>query len=113
MIIISAEITIPPEKRAAAIEGSKPFQQATRDDEPGCQEYIFTIDPCRDDVIHVYELWDDADTLAAHFEHENYFNMRRFLAEAGITGATSTKFRVDAHGPVYGPDGVATSQFPD
>ena len=113
MIIISAEITIPPEQRAAALEGSKPFQQATRDDEPGCQAYVFAADPCRDDLIQVYELWDDAETLAAHFDHENYHNMRAFLGASGITGATSTKYLVAKHAPVYGPDGVATSDFGD
>ena len=35
MIIISGVITIAPEKRAACLEASKPFQQATRDEEPG------------------------------------------------------------------------------
>lgn len=111
MIIIAGEITIPADKRAAAIEGSAPLQQATRDDEPGCRAYVFAADPCRDDVIQVYELWDDAESLAAHFLHENYFNMRKFLGESGITAADTRKFRTDADEPVYGPDGVATADF--
>ncbi|MEM9039806.1 MAG: antibiotic biosynthesis monooxygenase [Actinomycetota bacterium] len=111
MIIIAGEITIPAEKRADAIEGSKPFQQATRDDEAGCQAYVFAADPCRDDVIQVYELWDDAETLAAHFLHENYFNMRNFLGASGITGAVTHKYRVDAVAPVYNSEHVATVDF--
>ncbi len=111
MIIIAGDIFIPADKRAAALEGSVPFQQATRDDEPGCQAYVFSADPCRDDVITVYELWDDADTLAAHFHHENYWNMRKFLGGSGITGSSVQKYRIDASGPVYGADGVATSGF--
>ncbi len=111
MIIIAGDIFIPADKRTAALEGSVPFQQGTRDDEPGCQAYVFSADPCRDDVIAVYELWDDAESLAAHFHHENYWNMRSFLGQSGITGSSVQKYRIDASGPVYGDDGVASATF--
>jgi len=87
--------------RDAAVEASKPLQQATRDDEPGCAAYCFAADPCVDNRVQVYELWDDEASLAAHFEHENYFNMRAMLGDKGLTGADNNKFRVDLREPVY------------
>jgi quinol monooxygenase YgiN len=112
MIIIAGVIDFDSkESRDAAAVGSAPFQKATRDDEPGCRAYCFAPDPVVDTRIQVYELWDDAPTLAAHFLHENYFNMRDFLRGSGMTGAENRKYRVDADAPVYNDDHVATVEF--
>lgn len=111
MIIIAGEISIPADKRAGALESTKHLQQAPRDEEPGCLAYVFSADPCRDDVITVHEIWEDADSLAAHFHHPNYFQMREALGAAGITGANVLKYRVDASAPVYNDQGVATAEF--
>lgn len=111
MIVVAGDIFIPAEKRAACLEASIPLQQATRDEEPGCLAYVFGTDPCRDNVIAVYELWADGPSLAAHFLHPNYFNMRATLGERGITGADVKKYRVDASGPVYNAEGIATVDF--
>lgn len=102
MIIIAGYIDFTDEAaRNAAVEASQPLQQATRDDEPGCGAYCFAADPCVANRVQVYELWDDEASLAAHFEHENYFGMRTMLGEMGLTGADNKKFRVDLAEPVY------------
>lgn len=111
MIIISGRIFIDPAKRAALVEASKPLQQATRDEEPGCEAYVFAPDPCEPGTISVYELWTDAPSLAAHFLHENYFNMRKTFQEHGISGAETMKYRIDAKAPVYNADRIATTDF--
>ena len=111
MIVVAGVITIPAEKRAACIEASKPLQQATRDDEPGCLAYVFSADPCDDTAIVVHELWQDAPSLAAHFLHANYHGMRAVFGQHGITCAVTRKYRVDADAPVYNADRIATVDF--
>lgn len=111
MIIIAGTITIPAEKRAACLEASAPLQLATRRDEPGCLAYIFSADPIEADQIKVYELWEDAATLEAHFLHPNYTDMRTLLGRSGITGADVHKYRIDAVAPVYNAQRVATASF--
>ena len=102
MIIIAGYIDFhDPAARDAAVEASQPLQQATRDDEPGCRAYCFAADPCDDKRIQVYELWQDETSLAAHFEHENYFNMRNTLGSIGMTGSDNRKYRCDISEPVY------------
>jgi quinol monooxygenase YgiN len=102
MIIIAGTIDLAdPSMRDEVIEKAKPLQQATRDDEPGCLAYVFSADPCVDGRIVVYELWEDEATLAAHFKHENYFNMGGMLRESGMAGADNNKYRVDLSEPVY------------
>ena len=112
MIIIAGTIDLAdPSKRDSAIEQARPLQQATRDQESGCHAYVFSADPCVAGRIAVYELWEDEASLAAHFHHENYFNMRNKFAEHGISGAETMKYRIDAKAPVYNAQRIATTDF--
>ena len=111
-IVISGEIFIDPANRAACLEAGKKYQQGTREDEPGCIDYVFSADPLRDNVMVVYERWADAASLELHFQHENYFKMRETFAKHGITGANVAKYRINAEDSVY-VDGVATAKFAD
>lgn len=88
-------------KRAAALEIATPLQKKTRDEEPGCLAYVFAPDPCVPHRICVYECWQDEASLAAHFKHPNYLNMRDALFRVGLTGADNNKYRVDRREPVY------------
>ncbi len=102
MIIVAGHIDFHDgSSRDAAVEASRPLQQATRSDEPGCLAYCFAADPCDDKRIQVYELWVDEASLAAHFGHGNYFNMRNTLGSIGIAGSDNRKFRCDLTEPVY------------
>ena len=112
MIIISATLEFESrEARDAAAYGSADLQKATRDEEPGCLAYCFGIDPVVETRIQVYEQWADAETLDAHFVHENYVGMRTFLHSAGLVSSGAEKFRIDAVAPVYNADRTATADF--
>ena len=112
LIAVEAAITVAdPSTRQSLIERTAPIQQATRDDEPGCIVYCFAADPCRDDLIQVYELWESEEALSAHFDHPNYHAMRTMLNDGGLSGAVSRKHRIDASAPVYGPDRLPSAMF--
>jgi quinol monooxygenase YgiN len=112
LIAVEAAITIADAStRQQLLERTAPIQQATRDDEPGCLVYCFAADPCQDDLIQVYELWESEEALEAHFEHQNYVDMRTMLGEGGLTGAVSRKHRIDATSAVYNAQGKATASF--
>ncbi len=112
LIAVEAAITVAdPSTRQSLIERSAPIQRATRDDEAGCLVYCFAADPCQDDLIQVYELWESAEALAAHFDHPNYVAMRTMLNDGGLTGAVSRKHRIDASAAVYGDDRRPTADF--
>ena len=112
LIAVEAAITVAdPSSRQDLLERTAPIQQATRDEEPGCIVYCFAADPCQDDLIQVYELWESEEALQAHFAHPNYLAMRTMLNEGGLAGAVSRKHRIDASAPVYGPDRTPTAAF--
>lgn len=62
---------------------------------------FFSADPCVAGRLAVYELWRDEASLAAHFKHQNYLNMRDALGRVGLKGADNRKHRVDLSEPVY------------
>ncbi len=111
MIIIGGTIDLADaSKRAAGLEESIPLQLAPRTEEPGCQAYVFYADPCVDNRIQVYELWDNHASLAPHFNHENYFQMGGLLRGLDIT-AVNRKYRCDLVEPVYDDTGTARADF--
>jgi quinol monooxygenase YgiN len=111
-IIIAGTIDLAdPSRREEALRIAGPLQRKTRDEEPGCRAYVFAADPCVEGRIGVYELWDDEASLAAHFRHPNYLNMRTALGQIGLAGADNKKYRVDLSEPVYDPTMTPRADF--
>jgi quinol monooxygenase YgiN len=108
MIIITATLSFESEAdRDRAVALTAHVQKATRDDERGCLAYCFAPDPVEPTHIQVYELWTDADSLAAHFDHPNYARMVEVLrTSGGFRHSENRLYAADDRGPVYGADGA-------
>ena len=112
MIIVVAALEFANQTdRDRAVEATREVQMATRVEEPGCRDYCFAPDPSVPTRIQVYELWDDSDTLAAHFDHPNYHKMVELLQGAGIVSSDNQAYLVERGEPVYGPNGEKKSAF--
>ena len=115
MIIVTATLSFESETdRDRAVELTAPVQKATRDDEPGCLAYCFAADPAEPTHIQVYELWTDADMLAAHFEHPNYDAMVQVLrTSGGFVHSENRLWAADDRGPVYDEGGFRRDAVAD
>ncbi|HUS42281.1 MAG TPA: antibiotic biosynthesis monooxygenase [Ilumatobacteraceae bacterium] len=112
LIVVEAAIRLTDaSKRHDLITQTAPIQQATRDEEPGCLVYCFAEDPCEEDLIQVYELWESEETLEVHLDHPNYWNMRNTLGAGGIADVVHRKHRIDATAAVYNAEGKANASF--
>ena len=111
MIIIAGTIDLDPEQRDACLAAGLAHQMATRVDEPGCLAYCFAADPGVPGRIQVYELWADEASLAAHFVHDNYLQMRNVFARYGLIAADNKKYRCDLSEPVYDADRRPRADF--
>ena len=60
MIIIAGTVEIDPEQREAALAAGRELEAATRR-QPGCLDYVWTIDGLSDSTIYVYERWADEE----------------------------------------------------
>ncbi len=103
MIIIAGTIDFADQdNRDGAIAACVELQQSTRDTEPGCLAYSFGADSGVPNRVQVYEAWVDEASLAAHFEHPNYWAMRELLGRFARYGSASVaKHRTDRSGPIY------------
>jgi quinol monooxygenase YgiN len=109
-IVISAQIDLDPARRTEALESARPHIAAALA-EDGCIHYDWSACSMNPARINVFEEWESEAHLAAHFHHVAYTGMRDHIGQFGITNAVSRKYRVDAEGPVYNAQGVATERF--
>lgn len=98
-------------ERDRAIAAGAHLQQATRDDEPGCLAYCFSPDAVDDSRAAIWELWEGQDSVAAHFEHANYFGMRELVGQFDMVGAKALKYGIDVREPVYDETRTARADF--
>ena len=112
MIIVVAALEFADQAdRDHAVEITKDVQMATRVEEAGCQAYCFAPDPSVPTRIQVYELWDNSESLAAHFTHPNYTKMVELLGSANIVESANQAYLTNRSEPVYGPNGEKKDVF--
>jgi quinol monooxygenase YgiN len=112
MIIVVAALEFGSEAdRDRAVELTRDVQLATREEEAGCRDYCFAPDPAVPTRVQVYELWDDSDSLAAHFDHPNYLKMVELLQSANVKASINQAYLVERGEPVYGPNGEKKKAF--
>ena len=112
MIIVVAALEFETQAdRDHAVEITRDVQMATRVEETGCHDYCFAPDPSIPTRIQVYELWEDSDSLAAHFKHPNYDKMVELLGSANIKESINQAYLVERGEPVYGPNGERKEVF--
>jgi quinol monooxygenase YgiN len=110
MIIVAGTVDVDPERRDAAIEAGCPHMEATRA-QSGCLDYVWSADPLVPGRIYVFERWEDAESLTAHFAGPHYLAMRDTIGSFGIRGVDVVKLEPARQGPVYDPKGKARADF--
>lgn len=112
-IIIIGHIDVDPADVDSVVAATVDLQRSTRDDEPGCLTYTISADPAHPGRIQIVEMWTDAATLEAHFQHPNFAATGAAMRAVPRIGGSAVKYRIDASAPVRGPDGTANAQFPE
>ena len=109
-VLINCVLKITPEFRDKALIGAADLIELARQ-EPGCLAYNWGADLALDDTIHIYEEWQDQDSLAAHFTAPSFYKMSEHLSKHGILGAQAKKFLVEKEAGIYDADGTANGYF--
>ena len=112
MIVIAGHLDFADrESRDGVIADGASLQEATRNEEPGCDAYSMSADPVNDYRVLVYELWADEVSLAAHFEHPYFQQMRAVFHRYERTGGEVRKYRCDLSEPVHDESGTVRADF--
>lgn len=64
-------------------------------EEPGCQEYTFSISVAEPGTVKLFEIWNSAEDLAAHFEMQHMADYRAKLAELKIISRDVSRYDVN------------------
>ncbi|MFN0096416.1 MAG: putative quinol monooxygenase [Dehalococcoidia bacterium] len=110
MIIIAGTVEIDPEKREAALAAGRDMEAAARK-QPGCLDYVWTVDGLSPSTMYVFERWESEDALRSHFAGPNYNGMRAVLGSFGLRGASVLKYRIGLAEPVYDQTGTPRPDF--
>lgn len=99
MLIIAGEIRMQPGTRDQFFESVAPMVAATLR-EPGCRTYAFTPDPDDADLIRLYELWDDDESLAGHFASQHMAEWRERGATLPVIERNLHKYTISEASPL-------------
>ena len=112
MIIIVAALEFATEAtRDEAVALIADVQRLTRLEEPGCFDYCFAPDPAEPTRIQVYELWENSECLAAHFQHPYYDTMAGLLRGVGMVSSTNRAYLTERSESVYTETGDKKTGF--
>ena len=95
MIILAGTIRISVGKRAAAQAALARMVEATRA-ESGCIEYAFAFDVLDEHLVRIFELFRDAEALAAHRASAHMAEWRVAGAELGIHDRNLHQYEVSS-----------------
>ena len=99
MLIVAGTITIDPadvdRMRVAAAE-----MMAATHEEPGCIEYVFSISVADPGTVNIFEVWESAADLEAHFEMPHMATFRETLSTLTITDRSISRYEVSSSAPM-------------
>lgn len=99
MLIIAGTITINPAD-VERFSGAAATMMAATHEEPGCHAYVFSEDVSTPGSIQVFEVWESAEALAAHFEMQHMTDFRAVLGDLDIQGRDISRYEVSSAEPM-------------
>lgn len=95
MLVIAGEIRIDPEKREEAVAIVLEMMAATRN-EDGCVTYVFSTDLEDPGLFRVFEEWESAGALDAHFTSPHMAVYREKMADVGVSSRVIHRYEVSS-----------------
>lgn len=99
MLVIAGRIRLDPAKRDAAIAAAREMMRDTRG-ETGCISYTFSADVEDPAVFHVFEEWESAEALGAHFTAPHMARFQAAAAGFGVKEMKLQRYEISGVGPV-------------
>lgn len=93
MIILAGSIRIPPENLARARPHLEAIVNGTRS-EPGCIAYSFAHDVMDEGLVRIFEVFSNAEALAAHRASAHMAAWRACWPDVGIGERNMTQYDI-------------------
>jgi quinol monooxygenase YgiN len=99
MLVIAGEIEIDPANTDAAVAAATRMQDATRS-EAGCLAYVFSADLATRGRFRIFEEWESAEALAAHFAAPHMAAFQKAVAGLGVRRMELSRYEIASKGPL-------------
>lgn len=99
MLVIAGNIRIDPANRDAAVAAATQMMAETQK-EAGCISYIFSADLSDPGGFRIFEEWESADALAAHFEAPHMAKFQKTIGGLGVQEMNVQRYEVSSVGPI-------------
>ena len=99
MLIVAGTITIDPAD-AEALRPAAAAMMAATHREPGCHQYVFSVSVADPSRIQVFEVWESAEDLAAHFEMPHMATFREVMGGLTVTGRDIMRYEISSAEPL-------------
>lgn len=99
MLIVAGTITIDPANTEALSAAAATMMEETHK-EPGCHEYIFSISVADPSVVTIFEVWESAADLEAHFGMPHMATFQAAMADMTVTGRNLNRYEIASSEPM-------------
>ena len=99
MLVIAGSVSLDPAQHAAAVAAARDMMTETRK-EPGCISYTFSADLEQPGRFLIFEEWQSADALRAHFAAPHMARFQQAVGGLGVREMKVQRYEVSSVGPV-------------
>ena len=99
MLIVAGTISIDPADVDKLREAASVMMEATVQ-EPGCQQYVFSVSVADPGSVQIFEVWDSAADLEAHFAMPHMATFGEALGTITVTGRELKRYEVSSSEPM-------------
>ena len=100
-LVIAGHLQIRPGAVPQFVDAAKAVMTGSRA-EPGCRAYQFTTDLADPSRFAVFEEWESAEALNAHYGTAHFGTFTAVIAELIDTVPDMTRYVVESSGPLNG-----------
>ena len=95
MIVLGGTLKILDPNRDAVLQAFNTLQELSRADDLGLVVYHFSVDLNDENLIHVYEEWENVESLKAHGQKEHMDPFRALREEKRIEVVRFSRWRAE------------------
>ena len=99
MIVIAGRVVIDPAKREEAVRAALEMMEETAK-EPGCISYTFSADLADAGTFRLFEEWESAQALDAHFATPHMARFGAAIGQLGVREMKVQRYEVASVGPL-------------
>jgi quinol monooxygenase YgiN len=99
VLIVAGNLTVDPAD-IDRLQGAAAEMMAATRQEDGCIEYVFSVSMADPGTVQIFEIWESAEALEAHFTQPHMATFQAALADLTVTGSSLHRYEIASSAPL-------------